>query len=276
MLAQGLMSRLNSSFSSRSYQNAFLPIAPNFGVLRRRCYSCVQRNGVIRYSTAGPPPSSSDTAKPSQPLKTSSNQSQPLERGDKLLVVGLGNPGPRFENTRHNVGFSLLDQYAARHAAGNFRKQPSVQGEVVRFQVYNRSVMLLKPNTFMNASGRAVRAALKYLNAPVSALLVIVDDMSLPIGDLRLRGKGSAGGHNGLKSIQQSVGGVKYARLRIGVGSPRRGSQEWADFVLGPFSKGERKAIEGVEWDVMEAIDFWVQEPSIEKVQNQIALTKQN
>ncbi|KAI0562302.1 peptidyl-tRNA hydrolase [Gracilaria domingensis] len=229
----------------------------------------------MRCSTTGAPGSPNENTQPSQPPQKPSSPPTPPERGDKLLVVGLGNPGPRFENTRHNVGFSLLDQYAVRHAAGKFRKERSVQGDIARFHLHNRNIMLLKPNTFMNASGRAVRAALKYLNAPVAALLVLVDDMSLPIGDLRLRAKGSAGGHNGLKSIQQSVGGVNYARLRVGVGSPRRGAQEWSDFVLGPFSRGERRVMEEVEWDVMEAIDFWVQEPSIAKVQNQMALSKQ-
>ncbi|PXF41071.1 Peptidyl-tRNA hydrolase [Gracilariopsis chorda] len=261
----------------RSYVrgSAFVPVIP---VLRHQHQNirlkCLSQGA--RCCTTSPTPSPSNaTANPSPLIKQRNSRPPPPERGNKLLVVGLGNPGPRFDNTRHNVGFTLLDQYAARHSASKFRRESSVQGDVARFHLHDRSVMLLKPSTFMNASGRAVRAALKYIDAPVAALLVVTDDISLDLGDIRLRAKGSAGGHNGLKSIQQCVGGMNYARLRIGVGSPSRGAEDWADFVLGSFSRSEKQVLDKVEWDVMEAIDYWVDEASIEKVQTQIALAKQ-
>lgn len=266
------MMLFKTSSNSRTGVTAFLPyVGASFGFHKfmnqhRKTFCCA----------TSPSPSPLPASKtPSSRPETNGAPPPIPERGDKLLLVGLGNPGPRFENTRHNVGFHLLDHYAIRHSASKFRQEKSVHGSITRFNIHGRRVMLLKPSTFMNASGNAVRACLKYVDAPPSALLVVTDDIALSLGDFRLRPKGSPGGHNGLKSVQKVLGGPLYARLRVGVGSPSQGAGEWSDFVLGTFSNSEKRVLEQVRWDVMEAIDYWVQEPNMDKVLNQIALDKQ-
>jgi PTH1 family peptidyl-tRNA hydrolase len=173
---------------------------------------------------------------------------------DLQLLVGLGNPGPRYQATRHNVGFAVLEALAA--AAGqSFRSQSKLHGQLAEVGQGADRLRLLMPQTFMNDSGRAVRATLDWFGLRADQLLVIVDDMDLPLGRLRLRASGSAGGHNGLRSIIQHLGTQEFARLRIGIGAPAGDPQErksrTVGHVLGPFSSGERKILEQVLAEVI-------------------------
>ena len=150
---------------------------------------------------------------------------------EKYLIVGLGNPGPEYHETRHNAGWMVLDAFAKEQGTAFADKR---YGFVAETSVRGRKLILLKPTTYMNLSGNAVRYWLEKENIPTENLLVVVDDLALPLGKMRLKGSGSNGGHNGLGHIQQLIG-QKYARLRMGIGSEfQRGQQ--IDWVLGKFS----------------------------------------
>ena len=153
---------------------------------------------------------------------------------DKYLIVGLGNPGSDYEGTRHNTGYMVLDAFAE---ASNTSFQDKRYGFVAETSLKGRKLFLLKPTTFMNLSGNAVRYWMQKENIEQNRLLVIVDDLSLPLGTFRLKGNGSNGGHNGLGHIQQLIG-QNYARLRMGIGNEfSRGQQ--IDWVLGKFTDEE-------------------------------------
>ena len=154
----------------------------------------------------------------------------------KYLVVGLGNIGEEYWGTRHNIGFRVVNELVDA-AGASFREER--YGSVARMRVKNAELVVLKPNTFMNLSGNAVRYWLQKEDLPESQLLVIVDDLSLPYGTLRMKPKGSHGGHNGLRSIEDLIG-AEYPRLRFGIGDDfSRGRQ--VDFVLSKFSEEELK-----------------------------------
>jgi PTH1 family peptidyl-tRNA hydrolase len=158
---------------------------------------------------------------------------------DKYLIVGLGNPGTEYENTRHNTGFMVLDAFAK---ASNIVFEDRRYGFVAETSLKGRKVFLLKPTTFMNLSGNAVRYWLNKENIDQSRLLVISDEVALPLGHFRLKANGSNGGHNGLGHIQQLIG-QQYARLRMGIGNDfPRGMQ--VDWVLGRYSDDELKTLQ--------------------------------
>ncbi|MCX5947348.1 MAG: aminoacyl-tRNA hydrolase [Cyanobacteria bacterium] len=178
---------------------------------------------------------------------------------DLQLLVGLGNPGDRYADTRHNVGFMVLEQLAA--AAGvPFRQQGRLQGKLAEIGTGEQRLRLLMPHTYMNESGRSIRAALDWYRLTPEQLLVLVDDMDLPLGRLRLRASGSAGGHNGLRSAIQHLGTQDFPRLRIGIGAPTGHPQERRDrtiaHVLGRFSAEERPLLEAVLAEVVAGIDL--------------------
>ena len=178
---------------------------------------------------------------------------------DLQLLVGLGNPGDRFADTRHNVGFMVLEQLAA--AAGvPFRQQARLQGKLAEIGTGEQRLRLLMPQTYMNESGRSIRAALDWYRLTPEQLLVLVDDMDLPLGRLRLRASGSAGGHNGLRSAIQHLGTQDFPRLRIGIGAPTGHPQDRRDrtisHVLGRFSAEERLLLEAVLAEVVAGIDL--------------------
>lgn len=159
----------------------------------------------------------------------------------KYLVAGLGNIGPEYELTRHNVGFLTLDRIADKN---NITFITQRLADKCEFKYKGRHLHFIKPNTYMNLSGKAIAFWLQELKIPKENLLIIVDDIALPFGSLRLRAKGSAAGHNGLKNIEQVLGGQEYARLRFGIGSEySKGKQ--IDFVLGNFSQDEFDALPG-------------------------------
>jgi PTH1 family peptidyl-tRNA hydrolase len=157
----------------------------------------------------------------------------------KYLIVGLGNPGPEYAETRHNIGFKVVDTLAAG-AGGTF--SPARLGDVSTVRFRGRTLVLLKPSTFMNLSGKAVRYWLEAERIDRERLVVVTDDLALPFGTIRLRAKGSDGGHNGLKDIQAVLGTSEYARLRFGIGAEfHKGAQ--VDYVLGKWSDSERAAL---------------------------------
>jgi len=157
----------------------------------------------------------------------------------KYLIVGLGNIGAEYAGTRHNVGFKVLDALAE---ASNTVFTSARYGAVAELRHKGRTLVLLKPSTYMNLSGKAVRYWLEQEKIPRENLLVVSDDIALPFGTLRMRPKGSAGGHNGLKHIAELLGSEEYARMRFGVGGDfARGHQ--VDYVLGEWTEAEREAL---------------------------------
>lgn len=158
----------------------------------------------------------------------------------KYLIAGLGNIGSEYQYSRHNIGFRVLDALAE---ASNIVFADKRYGFVAETKLKGRTLILLKPSTYMNLSGNAVRYWLQKENIPVENLLVIVDDLALPFGSLRLKGKGSHGGHNGLRHIEDIISTQEYARLRFGIGHHFQGGGQQVNYVLGDFSPEEEKAL---------------------------------
>lgn len=170
------------------------------------------------------------------------------------MIVGLGNPGKQYEFTRHNAGFLCLDYLAAKYNIKvNKIKFKSLVGEG---NIGGEKVILLKPTTFMNLSGEALVQAAGFYKVDVSDIIVVYDDISLPIGSLRIREKGSAGGHNGMKNIIYLLGKDNFPRIRLGVGT--NGERDLADYVLGKFSKEEMKGFSASVENAVEAIEYMV------------------
>src|SRR5207248_10584077 len=169
------------------------------------------------------------------------------------VIVGLSNPGPKYAGTRHNVGFDVVDYLAAGPGCSAFREK--FEALVADLKEGDETVLLVKPLTFMNLSGRAVRAVLDFYKLPVEQLLVVCDDFNLPLGKLRVRAKGSHGGQNGLRSIQEHLGTDAYARVRIGVGEP---GPDAVDHVLSKFKPGERAAVEEAIANAAQAALTWM------------------
>ena len=166
-------------------------------------------------------------------------QDKEEEKGMKYLIVGLGNIGAKYENTRHNIGFKAVDALADKFEVA-FKTDKL--GDIAQFRHKGRVFVLLKPSTYMNLSGKSVRHWMQKQKIDKSKLLVIVDDLNLEFGSLRLRGKGNHGGHNGLKDIDQMTGGNNYARLRLGVGNSfSKGRQ--VDYVLGEWTREEEEQL---------------------------------
>ena len=169
-----------------------------------------------------------------------------------FLIVGLGNVGAKYQKTRHNVGFLVVDQIAKSQAKAFYSKR-ELKADFADFILEGKKVVLVKPSTYMNLSGEAVRKTIDYYKLDKSNLLIIVDDVDLPLGQLRLRSGGSSGGHNGLKSIEAQLSSKDYYRLKIGVGKDI--NIPLADYVLGNFTEDEteklnvaiKKAVEVVE-----------------------------
>jgi PTH1 family peptidyl-tRNA hydrolase len=176
-----------------------------------------------------------------------------------MLLVGLGNPGNGYAGTRHNVGFMALDRLAAG-AGVSFKANGKLHGELADLGSGSQRLRLLKPQTYMNDSGRSIRATLDWFGWQPAQMLVIVDDMDLPLGRLRLRAQGSAGGHNGLKSAIQHLGSEDFPRLRIGIGAPGQSAEERRErtvgHVLGSFSRDEQPLLEAVLEEVIAGIDL--------------------
>jgi PTH1 family peptidyl-tRNA hydrolase len=179
------------------------------------------------------------------------------------VLVGLGNPGNRYAGTRHNVGFDVIDVLAAGPRAGRF--QSRFQAQVAELNEDEHKVLLVKPETFMNLSGRSVRQLVDFYQLPLTELLVVCDDINLPLGKLRVRARGTHGGHNGLRDLQNHLGTTEYGRLRIGVDAP---NEDAVDHVLGRFRPSERPVIEDAVQTAAQAAIIWVHQ-GIEACMNQ-------
>lgn len=177
---------------------------------------------------------------------------------EKFLIVGLGNIGTEYAGTRHNIGFDVADKLVARHG-GSFQSGRLADIAEIRFR--GKKLVVIKPTTFMNLSGRAVKYWLDKEHIPVERIMVILDDLAIPLSRLRIRGSGSDGGHNGLKSIQEMINSIQYPRLRFGIGAdyPKGGQ---VDFVLGKWTPEElviigrkvEKSVDGIEGFVLRGL----------------------
>lgn len=171
------------------------------------------------------------------------------------LIIGLGNPGPEYDDTRHNVGFVVLDRLARRYAPGAIARS-HFQGAAIDTMIGDEKAVLIKPLTFMNRSGQCVNEAVTFFKVnPAEDVMVVVDDVALPCGTIRLRPEGSAGGHNGLADIEQKLGSAVYPRLRIGIDQPGRIPQK--DYVLGRFRDDQRTQMESAVNDAVDAVACW-------------------
>lgn len=170
------------------------------------------------------------------------------------MIVGLGNPGKKYENTKHNVGFMVVDQLAKEHGA--VFKKNTFEAEVADYFVNGEKILLVKPLTFMNESGRAVGPLMTYFGVYLEELVVVVDDLDMELGKLRLRQKGSAGGHNGLKSIISHIGTQDFNRIKIGIGRPN--GKTVVNHVLSTFAKEDTAIITNSVARAAEAADDFV------------------
>ena len=174
--------------------------------------------------------------------------------GESYLVVGLGNIGPEYARTRHNMGFMVLDAWSQ---ASNAVFTTQRYGDLASLSIKGRNVWLLKPSTYMNLSGNAVRYWLQKLPVTQDRLIVICDDINLPFGTLRMRKNGSDGGHNGLKNIAETLGSTDYVRIRMGVGHNfSQGAQ--VDYVLGNLSEEESSQMPGLCKSVIQGVNDWI------------------
>ena len=171
------------------------------------------------------------------------------------LIVGLGNPGKQYELTRHNVGFICLDTAKDKYNLV-YKLETSFNALVATANINGEKCVFVKPQTYMNLSGEAIGKILKYYKIDVNDMLVIYDDMDLPMGALRLREKGSAGGHNGIKSIIAHVGTQEFKRIRVGISS--HNNIEAKDYVLGRFSKDEQAILGTIKTHVVNAVDEFI------------------
>lgn len=171
------------------------------------------------------------------------------------LIVGLGNPGGRYLATRHNVGFEVVELVAAR--AGVRLRRGKFRCRQAEARIAGARVILMQPHTFMNLSGRTVRAAVDYFKTPLSHLLVICDDVHLPVGKIRLRPSGSAGGHNGLTSIIEALGSQEFGRLRVGIGEPPP-HMDQVTYVLSRFAPDEREQVGEAIARAADAVEAWI------------------
>lgn len=180
------------------------------------------------------------------------------------LIIGLGNVGDKYVFTRHNAGFMVLDRLAVKENF-SFREDKKLKSFIARVRLWGEEFILVKPTTFMNLSGEALRAVIDYYKVDVKDILVIYDDLSLELGRLRFRASGSDGGHNGIKSIINHLGGNNFARLKIGIGPQPPIPAE--NFVLQNFSKEQLEVLKTVLDRAIEAVECYFAE-GIEKAQN--------
>jgi PTH1 family peptidyl-tRNA hydrolase len=176
----------------------------------------------------------------------------------QYLIVGLGNPGREYRLNRHNLGFMALDEVAERHEMAGFTRK---QGRALYTTgtIHGAPVVLVKPQTYMNQSGEAVGQLMRFYNVPIDKLLVIVDDLAIPFGTLRLRPRGTAGGQRGLQSIIDTIGSDRFSRLRLGIGRPP-GQTPSASFVLQDFKQGDLDEVDIVLKRAVDVVDSFIKD----------------
>jgi PTH1 family peptidyl-tRNA hydrolase len=182
-----------------------------------------------------------------------------VANADTRLIVGLGNPGREYRDTRHNAGFMVIEALAKRWQVPESRKR--FRSEIAEVRLGDRRIALQMPQTYMNDSGIAVREAMNWYKVRPEQILIVVDDLDLPFGQLRLRVRGSAGGHNGLSSIFQQTGGSEIPRLRIGIGRSQAATRS---YVLSRFTEAERAELDGVIAAACDAVQLWLDEGALE------------
>ncbi|MFC6207940.1 MULTISPECIES: aminoacyl-tRNA hydrolase [Levilactobacillus] len=181
------------------------------------------------------------------------------------MIVGLGNIGPQYDGTRHNTGFMVVDAFAKEHGIDlTTRKMDAKYGTGI---VNGEKVLVVKPTTFMNESGRAVHPLMQYFKIDLDDIMVVHDDMDLPVGRIRLRNHGSAGGHNGIKSIIAHVSDQKFKRLRVGIEHPQQHSV--VDYVLGKFTKDQAPLFNQATDQAVAALDDWLSGTEFTQLMNQ-------
>ncbi len=173
------------------------------------------------------------------------------------LIAGLGNPGPEYAATRHNIGFVLVERLAADWKAA-WKVERKFRARLARVKRGGERVILCQPQTFMNESGVAVGALARFYQLAAPRVLIVVDDADLPLGQIRLRPEGSSGGHHGLESIERALGGRGYPRLRLGIGRRAEDDREITDYVLGRFSAAERLPMDEVLDRAARQVDCWL------------------
>ncbi|MET8777720.1 aminoacyl-tRNA hydrolase [Nocardia sp. NPDC050713] len=183
------------------------------------------------------------------------------------LVIGLGNPGPEYERTRHNVGFLVADVLAER-VGGRFAVHKKSGADLLQARLDGRQVLIAKPRSYMNLSGRPVAALARFFSVPPTEVIVVHDELDLPFGAVKLKRGGGEGGHNGLRSISSALTTKDYVRTRIGIGRPP-GRQDPADFVLKPFSAPERKEVPVIVEQAADAVELLLR-VGLETAQNQL------
>ena len=181
------------------------------------------------------------------------------------LVVGLGNPGPDYAGTRHNVGFLVVEELAARNR-GRFAKHKRAHAQVAEERVQGHRAVLAKPSSYMNESGGPVKGLLDFYKVPIDRLVVVHDELDIPFAALRLKLGGGDNGHNGLRSIRRSTGSGEFYRVRVGIGRPP-GRQDPADFVLKPWASVERSELPLLVSDAADAVELLLHE-GLERAQN--------
>jgi len=168
-----------------------------------------------------------------------------MERKNKAIIIaGLGNPGREYEKTRHNIGFMAVDFLAEKLNWGEFKEQKKFQAEILEATWQNKKIIVIKPQKFMNNSGESLAAVTNFYKIKSQNIIMVYDELDLPFGKIRIRPAGSSAGHNGIKSIIEKLGTDKFWRVRIGVGNDQKEKMEAADFVLGKFSREEKKILE--------------------------------
>jgi PTH1 family peptidyl-tRNA hydrolase len=173
------------------------------------------------------------------------------------LIVGLGNPGRKYQGTRHNVGYLILAELARRFGSSSPKKK--FRGEVLEGEIGGEKILLLSPTTYMNRSGESVAEAKNFYHVPLADLLLLCDDLNLPLGKLRIRARGSSGGQKGLEDIIRCLGTEEFPRLRMGIGSPPP-DQDWTVFVLSKFTAEEQCRVGRAAARAAEAVETWVRQ----------------
>ena len=183
------------------------------------------------------------------------------------MIIGLGNPGKKYEKTRHNVGFMVVERFAQNQGV-SFNSNATFKADIASIFLDGEKIYLVKPTTFMNASGLAVRALLAYYGLSLADAIIIYDDLDMAVGKLRLREKGSAGGHNGIKSIIAETGQTDFLRLKIGIGRPQHGKV--VDHVLGNFSSDEAISMDLAIDKTQSLLQAWLHELPFKKLQEEL------